>query len=226
MPRDEGPFAANTVLVEPERLKGWFERFAQRHGGISRTELGNRRVVAHTGDGASATVTVPFEPLPVAPAIEPGLALDDLEQHLLKSRRVALLLVRLGGHSVGVAQDGKVLLSATGARPVHSRHRAGGSSANRFARRREGQARVALQAAADAAAGVLVPQLSTVDAVVLGGDRFALAALRTDPRLAALFARAEPVTLDVPEPRRRVLDEAAQRVRCARIEVSEPAVTP
>jgi hypothetical protein len=209
-----------TVLVEPERLAGWFDRFGQRHGGVVRTHRTPRQITVHADDGARAAVTVPFGPLDVAESQRPGLAVHELITHLQRPRRVALLLVRLGGHSAGVAHDGRVVLSATDRRLVHGRHRAGGSSSGRFARRREGQARVALDAAADTAARVLLPELDTVDAVVLGGDRRALDQLRADPRLAPLFARAEPAVLDVPEPRRTVLDDAARRARCARITVT------
>jgi hypothetical protein len=214
------------VLVEPERLPGWLGRFAQRPGGVARTEARDDGMVLHAADGAGAKVTVPFAPIARTAGVQPALTVDDVVRHLQTPRRVALLLVRLGGHSVGVAQDGKVLISATGRRPVHARHRAGGSSSSRFARRRDGQARVALHAAADTAARVLVPLLSTVDAVVLGGDRRALATLWADSRLTDLFSRAEPDVLDVPEPRRSVLDEAARRVRCAKVEVVEPPRQP
>jgi Actinobacteria/chloroflexi VLRF1 release factor len=212
---------SRTVLVEPERLTGWFDRFAQRHGAIVRTDLTARQVAVHAADGVMATIAVPFGPLDVAEGSRPGLAVDELIAHLLRPRRMALLLVRLGGHSAGVAVDGTVVLSSTDQRLVHGRHRAGGSSSGRFARRREGQARVALHAAADTAARVLLPELDTVDAVVLGGDRRAIDQLRADPRLAPLFARAEPVVLDVPEPRRTVLDDAARSARCARITVTD-----
>ena len=43
---------------------------------------------------------------------------------------------------------------------MHGRHRKGGSSSGRFARRREGEARAALQAAADVAVRVLVPAVA------------------------------------------------------------------
>lgn len=208
-----------TVLVEAERVAGWFERFAAGHGGVLRTELDPTRVTAHAADGATATVAVPFEPLDVEPGERPGLRVDELVAHLVRPRRIALLLVRLGGYSVGVALGERIQLSSTDRRLVHARHRAGGSSANRFRRRREGQARVALQAAADAAARVLLPQLPEVDAVVLGGDRQAIAQLREDRRLEPLFDRAEPALLDVPEPRYAVLEEAAKRARAARITI-------
>ena len=61
-----------------------------------------------------------------------------------------------------------------------------------------------------------------LDAVVLGGDAAALDDLRADRRLAALLARAEPRVLDVPEPRRAVLDEAARRALAVEVVVRDP----
>jgi peptide subunit release factor 1 (eRF1) len=86
---------------------------------------------------------------------------------------------------------------------VHGRHRAGGSSQRRFERRREGQARVALEAAADVAARVLVGH--RLDAVVLGGDRRAATAVLEDPRLRPLAGLVAERVLDVPDPRLAVL---------------------
>jgi peptide subunit release factor 1 (eRF1) len=147
--------------------------------------------------------------------------LDALHAHLAAPRRVGIVLVRLGGYSLGVARDGAVEASTTGTRPVHGRNRKGGSSSGRFARRRDNQARVALDAAADAAVRFLLPLGDTLDAVVLGGDAAALDDLRADRRLSALLARAEPRVLDVPEPRRAVLDEAARRVRAVEVVVRD-----
>ncbi len=200
------------VEVEPERLAGWYDRFATRHGGVAATVLGPASVLVRAADGTTATCDVPFGPLDATGTVD-GLAVEPLVAHLLVPRRVGLLLVRLGGHSVGIARDGVVEASRTGRRQVHGRSAAGGWSQRRFARRRAGQARAALETAADDAAAVLVPRLSELDAVVLGGDRRALDSLRADPRLATLFALAGPRVLDVPDPRRAVLDEAARRAR-------------
>jgi hypothetical protein len=79
-----------------------------------------------------------------------------------------------------------------------------------------------LRAAAQDAFEVLVPRLSEVDAVVLGGDRRALEELREDPRLAPLFERAEPRILDIVEPRRGVLEDAAERALAVEIVIREP----
>jgi VLRF1 release factor-like protein len=209
------------VEVEPERAAGWFDRFAARHGGAATTTVTPTSVTVTAADGATATCVVPFAPLDTDSGAHPGLVIDALVAHLSRPRRIALLLVRLGAFSVGVAENGRVVSSRTDRRPVHGRSSAGGWSQHRFARRRAGQARESLRAAANAAAEVLLPELSTVDAVVLGGDQQALDGLRADRRLAPLFARAQPRVLDVPEPRRTVLDAAAHRARAAEIVIRD-----
>ncbi|GAA4525825.1 acVLRF1 family peptidyl-tRNA hydrolase [Amycolatopsis samaneae] len=211
----------HAVEVAPDRLEGWFARFAARNDGVRSTLLGPDEVRVTGGTGVTATATVPFGPLP-AEGEYPGLAVGPLLGHVLRPRRIALLLVRLGGHGVGIAEDGVVRSSRTDRHLVHGRSAAGGWSQQRFARRREGQARVALRAAADDAVAVLVPRLSEVDAVVLGGDRRALAELREDRRLAPLFARAEPRVLALPEPRRSVLEDAAERAVAVEITLRAP----
>ena len=212
------------VEVEPERLAGWLARFAARHGDVVAVDGTAERVRFGATDGTSAEVAVPFGGLPPTTdlAADPAAVLAAVAAHLAAPRRVGIVLVRLGGHSVGVAVGGTVEASTTGTRPVHGRNRKGGSSSGRFARRRDNQARVAVDAAAEAVVRLLLPVADTLDAVVLGGDSAALDELRTDRRLAALLARAEPAVLDVPEPRRAVLDEAARRVRAVEIVVRDP----
>ena len=200
----EAAGGGRTVEVPPERLAGFFARFAERHEGIAATAGGPRELVVTAADGSTATATVPFGPLE-----EPSVA--GLVAHALVQRRVALVVVRRGGHSVGIARGGRIEVSRTDRHLVQGRSAAGGWSQQRFARRRAGQARHALQDAAKDVFEVLVPRLSEVDAVVLGGDRRALDELREDRRLAPLFARAEPRVLDVGEPSRAVLEEAAVR---------------
>lgn len=214
------------VEVEPERLHSFLHRFAAAHRGVVRTRCAPERVELTTADGSIATVAVPFGPLSAGLGEWEGLDVEHLLVHLLRPRTVGLVLVRLGGYSVGVARHGAVLVSRTGARPVHGRTAAGGQSQQRFARRREGQARVALHAAADAAAAVLLPRSGELDGLVLGGDRSALRVLAGDRRLTGLLARAEPRVLDMPEPRRAVLDEAARRARAVEVQLHGPGSAP
>ncbi|HEU5470384.1 MAG TPA: acVLRF1 family peptidyl-tRNA hydrolase [Actinophytocola sp.] len=207
------------VEVEPERVTGWFARFAERHGGVADREVDPELVRVTATDGATATVAVPFAPL--VPPDDPRLAVDVLALHLLRPRRIGLLLVRRGGHSVGIAYDGRIEVSRTDRRLVQGRSAAGGWSQRRFARRRAGQARDALRAAAQDAVEVLAPRVAELAAVVLGGEARALAGLHADPRLADVFALAASRVLDVGDPRRAVLDEAARRARCVEIIVRE-----
>ncbi|MFK0248893.1 acVLRF1 family peptidyl-tRNA hydrolase [Amycolatopsis azurea] len=209
------------VEVAPDRLEGWYARFAVRNEGVRETRFEPDAVTVTAENGVVAVATVPFGPLTTEGTVT-GLAVGPLVDHALISRRIALLLVRRGGHSVGIARGGVVVQSRTDRHLVQGRSAAGGWSQQRFARRREGQARVALRSAAEDAFEVLLPQLSEVDAVVLGGDRRALESLREDRRLTPLFERAEPRILDIAEPRRTVLDDAAERAVAVEITLSGP----
>jgi hypothetical protein len=190
--------------LPPERLARWLERWADAHGGVAGTEASDTRVTLVAGDGAVAECEPPFPP------VEGGLL-----AHVTRERVVGVLLVRLGGHAAGVFRGTRLVDSKVGARPVHGRHRAGGSSSGRFARRRAGQARVALTAAADVAVRVLraPAEAGELDAVVLGGDRSALATVLDDARLAAVRALAVERVLDVGDPRLRVLEATPEAFR-------------
>jgi hypothetical protein len=218
-----GPVAAREVAggrqveVAPERVPGWLTRFAERHGDVT-TVAAPAEVVVTAADGAVARLQVPFPPLTVDPASpDRGIA-----AHVLRPRRVGVLLVRLGGHAVGVFDGDRLDVSKVGSRQVHGRSAAGGWSQQRFARRREGQVRVALAAAADLAATLLVPVAATLDAVVLGGDRRSVDTVLADARLAPLRPLVVPPLLDVPDPRKTVLDSAPARFRAVRIVLVDP----
>jgi hypothetical protein len=204
--------------LPPERLGRWLERWAEAHGGIVAWAADDDGAVVTLtgGDGALLACEPPFPPLvdfeararePAGPA-EPAAAAAALVAHAARERAVGVLLVRLGGHAAGVFTGTRLVASKTGARLVHGRHRAGGSSSGRFARRRAGEARVALQAAADVAVHVLrgPAERAELDAVVTGGDRAALATVLEDTRLQAVRALAVARVLDVPDPRRAVLE--------------------
>jgi hypothetical protein len=137
----------------------------------------------------------------------PTVQLEPLFRALAADHVVAALLVRLGGYAVGVFDGERLVASKIGARFVKGRHKKGGSSANRFRRRREEQARALVEEAAEAAVATLEPWRSRIEFVVLGGDRRAIAAvLAADPRLAWVGEREVSRFLPVREPRRQVLE--------------------
>src|SRR5262245_45641528 len=204
------PAGMERYEVPPERLARWLERWAEQHGPVERTELRSERV---TFVGATALVCdPPFPPLAVT-GVREGFEPGPLLEHVARERVVGVLLVRLGGHAAGVFSGRRLVDSKVGSRNVHGRHRAGGSSQRRFERRRGEQARVALEAAADVAARVLLPHRGDLDAVVLGGDRRALAEVLDDVRLRPLRALVEDRGLAVPDPRLKVLRETPDRFR-------------
>ncbi len=209
--------AARRVAVAPDRLEGWLARFAGRHGATS-WAANDRVVVVTAADGAVAECVVPFPPLPVDEHAPYG----GLVAHAGVARRVGVLLVRRGGHAAGVFDAERLVSSKVGARHVQGRTAAGGWSQQRFARRREGQARLALAAAAEAAATVLLPAVQQgLDAVVLGGDRRALDVVLGDPRLARLVPLVVPARIDVPDPRQRVLEQTPRQFRAVVIHLTE-----
>jgi peptide subunit release factor 1 (eRF1) len=190
--------------VPPERLGRWLDRWAAGHEPVERTEIRPGRVT-FVGAGGAVDCDPPFPPL-AATGVHEGFDAAPLLEHASRERVVGVLLVRLGGHAVGVFSGRRLVASKVGRRQVHGRHRAGGSSQQRFARRREGQARVALEAAADVAAGVLLEYRLDLDAVVLGGDRRALTEVLEDARLRPLRPLVAERVLDVPDPRLKVLE--------------------
>ena len=209
-------------------------------------------VVFVAADGAVARAHAPFPPVPGLAAAreagdrepvgqssvgqdsvgqgtvgqDPGEVARVIAAHAAAGRTVGVLLVRLGGYAAGVFTGAPPRLadSKVGSRLVHGRSAAGGQSQQRFARRREKQAAEALGAAADTAAAVFGRSGRPLDALVLGGDRRAMAGLRDDPRLRGYFAVAADRFLTTPDPRLAVLRETPKMFRAIRVQLTEPAV--
>jgi peptide subunit release factor 1 (eRF1) len=129
-----------------------------------------------------------------------SLELGPLFEALDADHVVAALLVRLGGYAVGVFEGERLVASKVGTRFVKGRHKKGGSSANRFRRRREEQARALLDEAAETFERVLEPY--SVEYVALGGDRRAVDQVleRIElpaPSLSRFFTTGDPRQRDL-----------------------------
>lgn len=214
MPARPAAGGGRWVEVDPSRLVRWLAGFAERHGVCSATVDGSVvRLVAT--DGAAAQLYAP-------PGAAPPANLDDLAAAALLPRRLGLLLARQAAVAVGIAEGSRLVLSKVDSSYVQGRTSAGGWSQQRFARRRENQARAAAGAAADIAVRLLVPEAGSLASVVTGGDRRVVDAILADPRLAPVVALRSDRFLDVPEPRLAVLERAVSAARAVRIRVLDP----
>ena len=210
---------------------------AEAGPGPATAAAGPAVVTCRAADGAVAECHVPFPPLrdgapadgqTAQTAQAAGTCAEygaRIAAHVCADRTVGVFLVRLGGYAAGIFTGPAPVLAASkvGSRLVHGRSAAGGTSQHRFARRREKQASEALGAAADTAVAVFGPYAGRIDAVVLGGDRRAIAQLRDDPRLAPYFGLAVERFLTVPDPRLTVLRGTPRLFRSVRIRLTGPA---
>ena len=207
---------SRTVRVPAARVVRWFDNFATRHGEPSISVDGGR-LVAVAADGAVARAALPF-----------GRAYDGAPTPASFADAVAapvpwgLLLVRKGGFAVAVVRGTQVVSSKVGRRHVQGRTKAGGQSQQRFARRRDNQARQAYEAAAEHAVRILVGERPPPAALVCGGDRTAVDAVLTDPRLDRLRDLRVDPWLPVPDPRAAEVAQAVQDGSSASVEIEEP----
>lgn len=193
----QGP--TRTVTIPAARLRPWIDNFRLRHG-EPQVSLADDVVRLAGPDGAEALVEIPFPPL-----VKVGDPVSSLLDHVHTDRRVGAILVRKGGYAVGVFDGSRLVASKVGSSYVQGKTKAGGWSQQRYARRRDNQARKAYDDAADEVVRVLLPQLAGLEAVVTGGDKPAIAAVLADPRLAELRPLVRGQVYPVPDPRLRVL---------------------
>lgn len=202
-----------SVLVAPARFDRWVENFVGRHGSVElRVEAGELGGAA--ADGSTFGARLPFDE---AYAGEP--AASAFAAAVVCPETWGVLLVRKGGFAVARLAGGKVAASKVGRRHVQGRTKAGGQSQQRFARRRDNQARVAFEAAASHAIEILGENADRRGPlpVVVGGDRSAVGEVLTEPRLSHL--RVVGSWFDVPDPRRDVLDRAVEQAQHLIVEV-------
>lgn len=198
----ELPEAARAVHVSWRRFAGWAARFDSHHPGTGWT-VGPDVVQAASPDGSWVWFEVPLGPLAEQ-------SMNGLVRHLVTPRRLGVVLVRRGGFAVARLAGTDLVASKVGRRHVQGRSKAGGWSQQRFARRRDNQARAAFDAAADQARAILLPEVTRLEAVIVGGDRAAVDAVLDRGELAALAQRPRLWVDQVGDPRRHVLLQAIE----------------
>jgi len=213
--RRRGPFHAgygrpvSVVLVPVARVARWVGNFSEGHGGAELTvEEGSLRGAATDGSWFEAR-------LPFAAAYDGSPDADAFAAAVTVPATWGVLLVRKGGFAVARLEEQRIVESKVGQRHVQGRTKAGGQSQQRFARRRDNQARQAYEAAADHAARII----GSVPVLVTGGDHAAVDAVLEDPRLRTLAAGVVGPWLPVPDPRRSVLEDAVRDATSVQIRV-------
>ncbi|MFF5292280.1 acVLRF1 family peptidyl-tRNA hydrolase [Paractinoplanes globisporus] len=199
------------VDVGPDRVPRWLENFVTRHGAY--TEKG---LILIAEDGASAEWRTP-------PGAPEAATMTDLIREARTPRRLGLLLARKGAVAVGIAEGPELVASKVDTHYVQGRTAAGGWSQQRFARRRDNQAKAATADGAGIVGRILLPRVRDLTALVTGGDRTAVDAILAAPALAPVAALRAERFLDVPEPRHAVLMSAIAGARAVSVLVREPS---
>jgi peptide subunit release factor 1 (eRF1) len=153
-------------------------------------------------------------PFPVAEArVQAGYDPLPLRSLLSQPRGVGVVLLRLGRYAVGVFEGERLVDSKTGQRFVKGRHKAGGTSQQRFARGREKQAREMFDKACEVVRARFEPVERDLDHIFLGGDRHTLGAfLKRCPYLRRLEDRTMKRLLPVARPGREALEAMPREI--------------
>jgi hypothetical protein len=186
----------DAVLVPPARFERWVENFTTRHG-LASFAVVDGRFGGHADDGSSFLASLPF-----SRSYDGPTEVDEFVMACSPPQDWGILLVRKGGFAVARLHGSVMVGSKTGQRHVQGRTKAGGQSQQRFARRRDNQARVAYEAAAEHAARIV----GSAPCLVVGGDSVAVDAVLADVRLRRAQVVGDFMT--VPDPRRAVLEQA------------------
>jgi hypothetical protein len=199
------------VQVAFGRVPGWMDRYGVRHPG-SRWTYAAETVTVTSPDGSSGSLTVPFPPLAQRDR-------DGWQAHLALPRQVGVLLVRRGGFVVAELVGDQVESVKLGRRHVQGKTKAGGWSQQRFARRRDNQAREAFEAAAGHAVRLLVPVAGRLQALVVGGDKDGVQAVLDDRRLTTLRSLPQQWVEVTGDPKRAALDSARDQAFAVTVQV-------
>lgn len=227
--------------MPPKRLVRWVENFTSRHDGCDLAAAGGA-LHGQGGDGSTFAAELPFGrkfdgqldgqlvrqlDAPLGRPTSCPEALADFLEQCREPHDWGVLLVRKGGFAVARLTNDAIVESKVGQRHVQGRSKAGGQSQQRFARRRDNQARQAYEAAAGHAARIVAPfeerlrSSAGAPGVVLvtGGDHDAVAAVLADSRLRRIADQVVEPFLTVPDPRRSVLESAVADAGSVRMTV-------
>ena len=208
-----------TLYVRPGHFLSYLESIGLEHGnwlqeikglpaGLIESETG---LVLLWSDDCKYVLVPPF-PVDLN-QLFPAWDTSYLRALLDKKYLLGVVLLRLGGYSVGVFEGDQLLTSKTGTRFVKGRHKAGGQSQRRFARRREEQARELFDKACLVVATQFAAYEKRLDYVFLGGDKLTLHSfLKRCEYLQRLAGKTLTRVLHVGKPRYEALRNAPSQI--------------
>ena len=210
---------AKSLYVPSGLLLSELEGLLQIVLGVQKIPPGLAELAAGSETGAivfwgSSRGCLVLPPFPVTEKyLTDGYDVEPLRALLQRDFMLALILVRLGAYAVGVCRGEMLIASKVGTGLVHARHKKGGSSQHRFARHREKQIEQFLDRVCGHVQERLEPYAQALDYVVYGGARVTIRSFRKRCSFLCQFDnRALPPLLDIPDPRKAVLEAAVGRV--------------
>jgi hypothetical protein len=183
------------LLLPPSRFNKWVDNFRDRHG---QTHISaSAHLVGTAADGSSFIASLPFDRDYSGPTAD----LADFLNAASPPPDWGVLLVRKSGFLIARLSGAQIMQHKISRRYVQGRTKAGGQSQQRFARRRENQARAAYLSAAEAAVQIL----ADVPLLTMGGDRRGAAQVKESARLTG---HLDSRHLDMSQVNKKVLDQA------------------
>ena len=187
----------------------------------SSADIGDKLIDIHVRSGTGAiifwNVSKKYLVIPPFPIIEKriisSLDIAHLQSLLTRKYNVGIILVRLGAYAIGVCRGDKLVSIKAGTGLIHGRHRQGGSSAHRFERHRDKQIESFLIRVCGHIREQLEPYVKMIDYIVYGGAHTTISMLQKYcPLLGKWDKPTLPPLLDIPEPRRAVLETVVSRI--------------
>lgn len=141
-----------------------------------------------------------------------GCITEPLRQLLDSNFKIGLILVHLGTYAIGICQGEELITSKVGTGLVHGRHKKGGSSQQRFQRRRQKQIQEFLDRVCTHVLEQLEPYAQELNYIVYGGPRHTVLLLQKRCAFLQSFEDRVLPLLDVPSLRQKVLETAVGRI--------------
>jgi peptide subunit release factor 1 (eRF1) len=154
-----------------------------------------------------------FPPFPLKDQqICTGYTTQPLRQLVTCDYIIGLLLLHLGSYAIGICRGEELISSKVGTGLIHGRHKKGGSSQQRFQRRRENQIREFLDRVCLHIKKHFENYTDNIDYIVYGGPHQTLLQLRKRCSFLQVFSNRVIATINVPTLRQRTLETSITRI--------------